>query len=88
VVKKEPTVATVTISDLTLARLRAAAAARQVSLDAYLDEGADVDASEQSDAKSKARRAAGESIRRLASEIKDKATVEELIADKRAGHKY
>jgi hypothetical protein len=89
------TVATVKIPDETLARLQAAAAARHVSLEAYLDEMA------ASDAKGKGaswaqfhkstpaeRAAAAESIRKLASQVKGKSTIQELIADKHAGHKY
>lgn len=91
--------ATLKIPDHTLARLRAAAAARHVSVEAYLDEMAAIDADEKrassSDTSAKSRKssvaeraAAADSIRKLASEVKGKATIEELIADKHAGHKY
>ncbi|MGD0464858.1 MAG: hypothetical protein ABSB74_20425 [Tepidisphaeraceae bacterium] len=84
--------ATLKIPDQTLARLRAAAAARHVSVEAYLDEMAAMDADETrapSDASVQFRKSnvaertvAADSIRKLATEVKDKATIEELIADK------
>ncbi|MGD0137389.1 MAG: hypothetical protein ABSD28_00810 [Tepidisphaeraceae bacterium] len=93
--QEDITVATVKIPDEILARLQAAAAARHVSLEAYLDEMA------ASDAKGKGaswaqfhkstpaeRAAAAESIRKLATQVKGKSTIKELIADKHAGHKY
>lgn len=90
--------ATLTIPDQTLARLQAAAAARRVSLEKYLDQlaGTGADVTAVSYALSSGlmhttvaeRTAAAEAIRRLAAEIKDKATIEELIVDKHAGHKY
>jgi hypothetical protein len=88
--------ATLTIPDQTLTRLRAAAAAKHVSVEAYLDEMAAVDADSallrtkvQFNQSSFAERiAAADSIRRLAGEINGKVTIEELIADKQAGHKY
>jgi hypothetical protein len=92
-------VATLKTPDRTLARLRAAAAARHISVEAYLDEMAAIDA-EENRASSAAvsgqfrkssiaeRTVAADSIRKLATEVKDKATIEELIADKHAGHKY
>ena len=91
--------ATLTIPDQTLARLRAAAAARHVSVEAYLDEMTAIDADEKHASSSAdsgqfrkssvaERTAAADSIRKLAAEVKGKATMEELIADKHAGHKY
>lgn len=91
--------ATLKIPDQTLARLRAAAAARHVSVEAYLDEMAAIDADKKRASSSDdsvqfrkssvaERTAAADSIRKLASEVKGKATIEELIADKHAGHKY
>jgi plasmid stability protein len=92
-------VATLKIPDQTLTRLRAAAAARHVSVEAYLDEMAALDTAEKHASSSAAsgqfrknsvaeRIAAADSIRKLATEVKDKATIEELIADKHAGHRY
>jgi hypothetical protein len=82
-------VATLTIPDQTLARLRAAAAARNVSLEAYIEEMAKVDADGKRDSSAKAlaqfrksTAAAAASIQKLASKVKNKATIEELIADK------
>lgn len=83
--------ATLTIPDHTLARLRAAAEARRISLEAYLAEVAMEATGEESTASSASaiqRSAAADSIQQLAAEIKNKATIEELIADKHAGHKY
>lgn len=91
--------ATIKIPEKTLARLRAAAAARHVSVEAYLDEVAAIDANGEHAHSSDAsvqfrnssvaeRAAAADSIRKLATEVKGKATIEELIADKHAGHKY
>ncbi|HEX4052952.1 MAG TPA: hypothetical protein VHX86_01675 [Tepidisphaeraceae bacterium] len=91
--------ATLKIPDQTFARLRAAAAARHISVEAYLDEMAAIDASEKRASSSGAsvqtrksgvaeRTKAADSIRKLASEVKGKATIEELIADKHTGHKY
>lgn len=91
--------ATIKIPDQTLARLRAAAAARHVSVEAYLDEMAAIDADEKRASSSGTsvqfrkssvaeRLAAADSIQKLATEVKSKATIEELIADKHAGHKY
>ena len=91
--------ATIKIPDQTLARLGAAAAARHVSVEAYLDEMAVIDADEKRASSSDAsvqfrkssvaeRTAAADSIRKLATEVKGKGTIEELIADKHAGHKY
>ena len=87
--------ATVKIPDETLARLQAAAAARHVSLEAYLDEMATTDANgkhatfAQFHKSTPAERAAAaDSIRKLATQVKGKGTIKELIADKHAGHKY
>ena len=91
--------ATLKIPDQTLARLRAAAAARHLSVEAYLDELAAIDADENRASSAAAlgqfrkssvaeRTAAADSIRKLATEVKGKGTIEELIADKHAGHKY
>jgi hypothetical protein len=88
-------VATVKIPDETLARLQAAAAARHVSLEAYLDELAASDANgkrapfAQFHKSTPAERAAAaESIRNLATQVKGKSTIKELIADKHAGHQF
>jgi hypothetical protein len=93
--QEESTVATVNIPDETLALLRAAAAARHVSLEAYLDEMAASGANGERSAIAEFRKstpaeraAAAESIRELATQVKGKSTIEELIADKHAGHKY
>ncbi len=87
--------ATVEIPDETLSRLQAAAAARHVSLEAYLDEMAASDANGkhasfvQFHKSTPAERAvAADSIRKLASQVKGKGTIKELIADKHAGHRY
>ena len=87
--------ATVKIPDETLARLKAAAAARHVSLEAFLDEMVASDSNGRSEATAQfhkstpaARAAAADSIRKLAGQIKGNGTIEELIADKHAGHKY
>ena len=91
--------ATIKIPDQTLARLRAAAAARHISVEAYLDEMAAVDAGEKQASSSDPsvqfrkssvaeRTAVADSIRKLAGEVKGKASIEELVADKHAGHKY
>jgi replicative DNA helicase len=91
--------ATLKIPDLTLARLRTAAAARNVSVEAYLDEMAAKDAHKKRESSSAAsgqfhkntiakRTAAADSIRKLARRVKGKVTIDELIADKHAGHKY
>ena len=89
--------ATLTIPDQTFARLVSAAAARHLSVEAYLDDMAAVDADDKrawSPAaglflkSSLAERIAAEvSIRKLAAGVTCKATIEELIADKHAGHK-
>ena len=86
--------ATLRIPDETLARLQAAAAARHVSLEAYLEMAAtDTNGKHASLAhfhKSTLaeRAAAADSIRKLAGQVKGKSTIKELIADKHAGHKY
>jgi hypothetical protein len=81
--------ATLTIPEQTLARLRAAAAARHVSVETYLDELASADGTRSHAATSVADRiAAADSIRKLAAEIKDKVALDELIAQKHADHKY
>jgi hypothetical protein len=89
--------ANLSISEQTLARLRAAAAARNVSLEMYLEELAKLQPNESGDAESDfgrssksedRRKSAADSIRKLASEIKSKSSIEELIADKHSGHKY
>jgi hypothetical protein len=92
--QEEITVATVKIPDETLARLQAAAAARHVSFEAYLDEMAASDANgkrapfAQFHKSTPAERAAAaESIRKLATRVKGKSTIKDLIADKHAGHK-
>ena len=84
---------TVTIPDNTLARLKAAAEARHVSLEAYLDELSANGAESKSSGparndRAEGRAAAADSIRQLATEVKGKATLKELIADKHAGHKH
>jgi hypothetical protein len=88
-------VATLRIPDEALAKLQAAAAARHMSLEDYLIDIAAKAArqprtpSAQFAKRNVAERAAAEdSIRKLAGEIKNKATIEELIADKHAGHRY
>jgi hypothetical protein len=87
--------ATVTIPDETLARLQAAAAMHHVSLEAYLAELAAIGGNGKHTSSGQfhkstlaERSAAADSIRKLASQVKNKGTIEELIADKRAGHKY
>jgi hypothetical protein len=88
-------VATVKIPDETLARLQAAAAARHVSLEAYLEEMAASDANGKRASWAQfhkstpsERASAAESIRKLATQVKGKSSIKELIADKHAGHKY
>jgi hypothetical protein len=88
-------VATVKIPDETLARLQSAAAARHVSLEAYLDEVAATDANgnrvsvaQFHKSTSAERAAAADSIRKLATQVKGKGTIKELIDDKHARHKY
>jgi plasmid stability protein len=87
------------IADETLARLRAAAAARHVSVEAYLAQLSATDANETHEQSPKTlggfrksspseRAIAADAIRKLAASVKDKASIEELIADKHAGHKY
>jgi hypothetical protein len=85
----------VKIHDETLARLQATAAARHVSLEAYLDELAASDANRKRAPSAHfhkstpaERAAAAESILKLATQVKGKSTIEELIADKHTGHKY
>jgi plasmid stability protein len=92
--------ATLNIPDQTLARLRTAAAARHVSVEAYLDEMAAAERCENSSSYPSAalayvntsniadRTAAAYSIRKMASKIGVKSTVEELIADRHVGHGY
>jgi hypothetical protein len=88
-------VATLRIPEEALAKLQAAAAARHISVEEYLIEIAATGAGTIptssagiSEAKPDERAAAAQSIRKLSAEIKGKATIAELIADKRAGHKY
>jgi hypothetical protein len=88
-------VATLEITDATLARLQAAAAAQHVSLETYLDElaagagnGKPIALAHFQKSTPAERAVAAESIQRLASQVKGKATIKELIADKHAGHKY
>ena len=77
--------ATLSLPDYIMARLQAAAAARHVSVETYLDEVSRADIADKSIAE---RTAAADSIRRLAGQIKNKTTIEELIAQKHQGHKY
>jgi hypothetical protein len=77
--------ATITIPDHTLARLQAAAAARHISVERFLDELVVNDPPEQSLA---ARITAANGIRALAKEITEKVSIDELISQKHAGHKY
>ena len=83
------------IPDDTLARLQAAAAARHVSVETYLNAVAAADAADDRASFSNApvqfrkrgiteRTMAVNSIRKLATEIKGKSSIEELIADKHA----
>jgi len=77
--------ATLTLPDHIIARLQAAAAARQVSIETYLDELSSAGTEGNSIAK---RTAAADSIRRLAGQIKNKATIDELAGHKHQGHKF
>lgn len=88
-------VATLKIPDETLAKLQAAAAARHVSLEAYLDEiaaaegnGKGASFSQFNKSTPAERAAAADSIRKLASQVNGKTTIKDLIADEHAGHKY
>jgi hypothetical protein len=92
---EELAMANLKIAEQTLARLQAAAAARHISLEAYLAQVAASDGNGKSASPAQfhkstpaQRVAAADSIWKLASQLKGKATLKELIADKHAGHKY
>lgn len=83
--------ATVKIPDETLAKLQAAAAARHVSLEAYLNEMAATQGNGKRGSSTQfhkstpaERAAAADSIRKLATQVKGKGTIRQLIADKHA----
>ena len=87
--------ATLRIADETLAKLQAAAAARHVSLETYLNElaangsnGKGASPAEFGKSTPAERAAAADSIRKLATQVKGKSSIKELIAAKHTGHKY
>jgi hypothetical protein len=85
IMQRRDIMATLTLPDHIFARLQAAAAARHVSIETYLDELSSASIEGNSVAK---RTAAADSIRRLAAQIKNKATIDELAGHKHQGHKY